>query len=278
MEKIEAQLEYPTAIVDDIRTYIKDEYKIDKGVDFSSILKELGNTVGNHSQNGKYGKIDLPGEPLTGIDIPVLVKHPKSKGPRPIIAIIAQDPLRNKNDERLPPNLQGNAIIGTPFALHYKEECYPQTAVYRRIIGDLLSFGDVYITDARKIYPIKKGLKEKDIDFLGKEISHIQPRLAITFGSGAKEYFDRINNKPDVINLLHPGKQNWDHWKQWIFEQAFSEAFNQKVAGFYTGIIAEFGITIRKMMFEDQQAEMPSIITRVVHELVERQSKLISVK
>ena len=103
------------------------------------------------------------------------------------------------------------------------------------------------------------------------EIKKIEPRLVITFGSEAKEYFDKIKEDFEkgggrVINLLHPGQQNWDHWKQWIFEQAFAEKKRGGSDGFYTGI--DNSISIRKWMFDDRKMDMPSIITDVIRELV----------
>ena len=259
-----AQLQYPT--IDLIKGFVQGIYNRSF---FSGQLESIfGNSVGKNTNNGKYGVISLPvQEPLIGIDIPVLVKDSKSVE-RPVIAIVAQDPLRNKKDTMLPQNPPGNAIIGTPFALHYMEKCYPQTSVYRRIIEMLLTKGyNVYITDARKIYPKDKALKKKEIDLLTEEIKGIKPYCVITLGSTAKEYYDKSGLKRRVINLLHPSQQNWDHWKQWIFEQAFYEK-----AGGKTGPYAGFAgnISQRSAMFDDQtlRKPMPDLIADLVGVLI----------
>ena len=189
-------LEYP--VVDIISNYINSDSvygNIINENDFKSLIVSLGDEVGQYTGPGHYVVLPLNKEPLTGIDIPVLVKRDK-QSERPVIAIVAQDPLRSEKDKNLKVfKAAGSAIIGTPFALHYKEDDYPQTIVYRRIIECLLSYRDgydVYITDAHKTYPRKKGLKRKEEDVLKAEIKKIEPRLVITFGSEAKEYFDKI--------------------------------------------------------------------------------------
>ena len=275
-----AQLQYPT--IDLIQDYIHSIYSSSSRIQID--ITVLGDAVGKNTDNGKYVVISLPDqEPLIGIDIPVLVK--KSRFDRPVIAIVAQDPLRSKTDKMLPVTPPGNAIIGTPFALHYNEEKYLQTAVYRRIIEMLLEEGyDVYITDACKIYPRKKGLKKNDeIDLLKREIiDRIKPCLAITLGSDAKKYFNKIKKLYEerggkVINLLHPSQQNWDHWKQWIFEQAFYEK-DRGETGPYAGIADSF--SRRSTMFDDQKFRdpkktMPDLIVELVRIMIENKLKEI---
>lgn len=224
----------------------------------------------NEQQPYKYGVFCANGNnSLIGIDIPVLVDDGNPKDPKEIIAIVSQDPLRNANDRMLPNSGQG-VIVGTPFALHYEENCYPQTEVYRDIIKKLLQKGyAVYLTDARKIYPNMKG-KKIGISFLRDELSRIQPKYIITLGSVAKDYLSVIKNrisKPGyqchkIINLLHPSQTNWDHWKQWIFEQAYYGTTGySKLAGM---------IPKRNGMFDKQttSSPMPSIITQIVDNLI----------
>ena len=257
-----AQIKYPT--IDLIESFIQGEYN--QSISPTAVEPVLGNTVGNYTDkdNGKYHVICLPiQKPLIGIDIPVLINE--SQPAKGTIAIIAQDPLRNDKDKMLPQNPSGNTIIGTPFALHYTEKCYPQTAVYRRIIEKLLTKGyDIYITDARKIYPKDKGLKGKEIDLLIREINRIKPRFVITLGSTANDYLDIIVKQglnTTVINLLHPSQQNWDHWKQWIFEQAYFEKVSGRIEP-YTRIANR--IPKRDAMFDDQITDMPKLIAELV--------------
>lgn len=148
-------LEYPTKNL--LENYLKKVVFNSSNICLCNSIKILGRATENHDVSGKYGT--FPSASFTGIDIPVLVKNEKSK--TRTIAIVAQAPLRSEKDKMLEGivNLKNQTIIGTPFALHYKQNCYPKTEVYREIIRKLLDKGFmVYITDANKIYPQRKDL------------------------------------------------------------------------------------------------------------------------
>lgn len=254
------QLSYPTLPI--FETFVQ-RYQ----PNISNLQNIVNYTLGDKfeqfdgQQPGKYGVFCANGNNnnLIGIDIPLLVKDGHPKG---TIAIVSQDPLRNAKDPMLPNTSQG-VIIGTPFALHYKEKCYPQTAIYRRIIIMLLKKGyAVYLTDARKIYPNMK-MKQDEITFLFDELSIIHPKQIITLGSVAKDYLSNLSNiTSPILNLLHPSQTNWDHWKQWIFEQAYYGTTGySKLASM---------ISKRNRMFDVQTTSlrMPDIITQIVDNLV----------
>ena len=255
-------LTYPN--LSDFELFVHDEYKINVNNLQNIAEKTLGYVFEQYDnrQPGQYGVFPANGNSLIGIDIPVMVKDGK---PQKTIAIVSQDPLRNDKDSMLPNSGNsgngGNVIVGTPFALHYKVDCYPQTAVYRDIIKMLLRKGyAVYLTDARKIYPKMKNSKQAEIDFLFNELGNqIKPEHIITFGSVAKDYLSNYSSS-HVINLLHPSQSNWDHWKQWIFEQAYYGTPN------YSSWANQ--ISKRNGMFDTQNTEMPRIIKEIVETLI----------
>lgn len=187
-------LTYPN--LSDFELFVHSEYKIN----VNGLQNIAKNTLGyvfeqyDNRHPGQYGVFRANGNSLIGIDIPVMVKDGEKDGePQKTIAIVSQDPLRNDKDSMLPNSgNSGNVIVGTPFALHYTVDCYPQTAVYREIIKLLLRKGyAVYLTDARKIYPKMKNSKQAEIDFLYNELKNqIKPdEHIITFGSVAKDFY-----------------------------------------------------------------------------------------
>ena len=203
---------------------------------------------------------------ITGIDVPIWVST-GSNSNKKTVAIVAQDPLRNKNDKMLTGVDFKQPIIGTPFALHYKQDKYPQTEVYRRIIAGLLNEFDVYITDAHKIYSrdITFGRdKKREIDTLKNEFTARKPAFVITFGTTAKEYVKFPNLK--TLNLLHPSQTNWDHWKQWIFEQALEG--NKKYGVDWATYAKQIGC--RKDMFGSYKPDvnMHEVIANIVLDMV----------
>ena len=249
-------LTYPN--LSDFESFVHGEYKINVNNLQDVANKTLGAEFEKYDNGkpGQYGVFPANGYSLIGIDIPVMVKDGK---PQKTIAIVSQDPLRNDKDSMLPNS--GNVIVGTPFALHYKVNCYPQTAVYRDIIKKLLHKGyAVYLTDARKIYPKMKNSKQAEINFLFNELNNqIKPDHIITFGSVAKDYLSNYSSS-HVINLLHPSQSNWDHWKQWIFEQAYYGTPN------YSSWANQ--IPKRSGMFDTQNTVMPNIIVKIVDTLI----------
>ena len=180
----------------------------------------------------QYGQLDLgiKEKKISGIDIPILLGDGNKK---PIVAIVAQDPYRNENDVLFNEIDKNKTIIGTPFAFHYKEEAYPKTKVYRKIIRSLLDKYDVYLTDAHKIYSnpewkYAKGERQKEKQLLLNEIKSLSPnlKLVVGFGGEAHTYIKKIENS---ISLLHPSQTNWDHWRLWIYEQAYNKKKSYKI-------------------------------------------------
>lgn len=178
-------------------------------------------------QPGMFETIPVNVTSITGIDVPILVTNDTED--KAVVAIIAQDPLRSTKDDMLAPFKPfANPIVGTPFALHYKQSVYPETEIYRLIIKKILDKGfNVYITDAHKIYSSQNAPKQcgkNEREMLIKEFDVIKPNFIIIFGSEAKKYvsgYITSTYQGKILELLHPSKTNWDHWKQWIFEQAF---------------------------------------------------------
>ena len=218
-----ANITYPTKdLLDDFlrKVYGDNELEIQ--------TEKLGVLTDNYDSNqpGMFETIPVNVTSITGIDVPILVKNDTED--KAVVAIIAQDPLRNVKDAMLNGLPFNNPIVGTPFALHYKQSIYPETEIYRLIIKKILDKGfNVYITDAHKIYSSQNAPKQcgkNEHEMLTKEFNVINPDFIITFGSDAKKYIrDYIPStyQGNALELLHPSQTNWDHWKQWIFEQAF---------------------------------------------------------
>lgn len=224
-----ATIDYNTLAL--LEEYLKGIYQHE--IDLLPYADNMGRLVGQYRDPVANCTINyIKVNSTTGIDIPVLVseKH-SSKG---TIVIVAQDPLRSKKDKMLEGCDFDYPIIGTPFGLHYNVDVCPQTSVYRKILQRLLDERySVYLTDAHKIYTQdkkKKLDKKKEIALLKKEFGENNPICIITLGSTAKEYINATNcSVKPILNLLHPAQTNWDHWRQWIFEQAFSGKKKYKV-------------------------------------------------
>lgn len=139
----------------------------------------------------------IPGQIITGIDIPIFIRSFKSDK---TIMIIEQDPLRNPK-VFLPIYgalvLSQNAIVGTPNALHSSKP----VNFYLKLVEGLTKKGwNVYLTDTFKIYA--PGLRNKkgrwgklEKDLLEDEIKRICPRKVLLFGSKAQNAYADVGKK-----------------------------------------------------------------------------------
>ena len=221
----------------------------------------------------QYGQLDLgvKEKKISGIDIPILLGDGNKK---PIVAIVAQDPYRNENDVLFNEIDKNKTIIGTPFAFHYKEEAYPKTKVYRKIIRSLLDKYDVYLTDAHKIYSnpewkYAKGERQKEKQLLLNEIKSLSPnlKLVVGFGGEAHTYIKKIENS---ISLLHPSQTNWDHWRLWIYEQAYNKKKSYKIN--WEKYANQ--LTIRDSMFGSENKDnLEDIISDIILDIIQQELK-----
>lgn len=92
----------------------------------------------------------------------------------------------------------------------------------------------------------------------------------MTFGNKAREYIMAIKNSYTVLSLLHPSQTNWDHWKQWIFEQAYN---NKKTYNVDWGKYAKV-LTCKQSMFDKTKDKMPDLIAEITEEMVKSSSNM----
>lgn len=157
---------------------------------------------------------------IVGVDLPILVtRDAPTAGSRPIVMIIAQDPLRNTRDFPGDP-IESRLIVGTPYAFHSGYYTTRRTKLYADIVQCVLGLGfDVYLTDVHKIgYTTEKnarwnsfGTLNDATKILAAEMQEQSPRYAILFGNTAKIAFDAaIKNMgtspppPHPVVLPHP--------------------------------------------------------------------------
>lgn len=159
-----------------------------------------------------------------GIDIPVLLE-PQTKNDK-VIMILGESALRKKNQLQ---DLDYNVFLGTPYAVHLTGDNYPKDCeVYKLIFDGLLEKGySLYLTDIIKVWSpdMKMQPGENDISIFRKELNNLTIDCIITFGNTAKKALESLRNQsqvnfPKVIELLHPCKNAWIHWKLKIFEDA----------------------------------------------------------
>ena len=193
-------IEYPT--LDLLEEYLGNYFN--SSISLGTCVASTGRKVG-HGEMCLLPAASIPGEDITGIDIPVLI--PACKSDRTIM-IIEQDPLRNPKEfsrKYSTSELRKNAIVGTPNALHSgKPVCF-----YLELVGELTKLGwNVYLTDAFKIYAPglrnKKGrcgLFEKKL--LEAEIKRVRPQLVLLFGSKAQEAYASVS-KAGIIEVKLP--------------------------------------------------------------------------
>lgn len=236
--------------------------------------QKLGSSTEQFDKNtpGMFETLSVDVTSITGIDVPVLVSSGNVSNQK-VVAIVAQDPRRDANDKMLEGLPFNQPIIGTPFAIHYKQSVYPQTEVYRQIINGLLNKRyNVYITDAHKIYSKgqKKGRNTQlEIKTLENELKGIKPDYVITFGTTAKNYIEKTSYIKDIketYSLLHPSQTNWDHWKQWIFEQAFwgKDTYNVN----WTNYAKKIGSRENMFGSHSNNPNMHKIIAEIVMDII----------
>jgi len=224
----------------------------------------------------QYGQLDLgiKEKKISGIDIPILLGDGNEE--KPIVAIVAQDPYRNEKDVLFNEIDKSKTIIGTPFAFHYEDEAYPKTKVYRKIVRRIIEMGyDVYLTDAHKIYSnperkYAKGEKQKEKELLLDEIKKLSPnlKLVVGFGGEAYTYIKKIKHS---ISLLHPSQSNWDHWRLWIYEQAYNKKQSYKINW------EQYAnkLTIRDSMFGSENKDnLEDIISYIILDIIQQELKV----
>ena len=261
------KITYPT--LQKIEEYLKTVYKNDK-ISLKDSIGKIGEKTEAHPKGNTsgYGLLDeVEVNALTGVDIPILLEGTNtSKG---TIAIVAQDPYRNKKDPMLAPFKPFiKPIVGTPFAYHYALSCYTQTKVYRLIIRTLLSQGyRVYITDAHKFYPNISGQRKTEIALLIDELDDIQKKYGlcrvVTFGKDAWDYINNSKYNNIQVPLLHPSQQNWPNWRLWIFEQAYFEQVNHIVPPYWSKFASQIGVRSNMFGSYSINANMDKIIARI---------------
>jgi len=170
-----------------------------------------------------------------GIDIPVLLKPtPNTSSDNPLILILGESALRNKEELAGIEKANANVILGTPYAIHLKE-CPPKCGVYRKVFDAILKKGySIYITDIIKIWwEEKKGNllvpNDKDIEVFRNELDILRNEInkniiIVAWGKKAQNGLEEVRKSQEVVppslSLPHPGQRNWDAWKLRIFEKA----------------------------------------------------------
>lgn len=186
-------INYPTiSLVED---YLTNYFKTGrKHLSRCSIF--TGNNIGKGNM-ALLPKANVPGEIITGIDIPVLINNSLRESANTLM-IVEQDPLRNYKHfltQYCKTTLLNNAIVGTPNALH---NIKPVT-FYLSLVTELIKKGwNVYLTDVYKIYaPGLKGKKDRlttdEINLLTDELNVIRPTKILLFGKEAQRAFSLVS-------------------------------------------------------------------------------------
>ena len=172
-----------------------------------------------------------------GLDYPVFIRKDNN---RKNVMIIAEDPLRDRNDTYLKPNKE-DLLLSTPFATHLKWAREIGLREYWQINNSLLEKGcNVYLTDVYKIWMMKDDLtikkKEKlPADFvnhlktcLKKEIEFIKPDAIITYGKRAYDALSsmELDFKGEKISFPHPSRTANGAWKKILSEHYINEVVN----------------------------------------------------
>ena len=215
------KIEYPTSHL--IQVYLQRFFN-NSFISLTSCISVLGNSIGGGNMALLPGA-NVPGQPITGIDIPIYFQS-SNKQSKETIMIIEQDPLRNLN-EFLPifgqQSLLHNAIIGTPNAFHSRPVKF-----YLNLVKELTKKGyNVYLTDKYKVYaPGLKGNKGRwttnEKNLLIDEINSINPTFFLLFGKEAQNAYNDIQRtlinlnqcKNNVVNVPHPSGLANKWWKQ----------------------------------------------------------------
>lgn len=210
-----------------------------------SVLKMLNysscdiKTILDTLKKGNFSYMKCPKESnqwnettCSGIDVPALW-IPKTEKSKKTIFLLAQDPLRNENywdlceDESVRCNKRSHVIIGTPYALHIKDEHRKRLnlniGIYRKLIERMVE-GElqcqVYCTDVFKYYPNDKRISDIDIKMLKEEIKKVRPNLYLCMGKSAQKAIDIIKidrikegiSEDSIIRTPH-FRARADSWK-----------------------------------------------------------------
>ena len=171
---------------------------------------------------------------LIGVDLPLFFKCPDPKAQT--VMLVAQDPLRHRNDF---PNFKfkdEDVIIGTPFAQHsskYREGL--QKVVFSSIKNIIDNNYHVYITDVYKVWMKMRKVKSHEYflkneceifgELLLNELDTIKPKNVICLGKVAEDFFSsspilkNYNLSKRNLYLPHPGRQNAQKWKKCLINQ-----------------------------------------------------------
>ena len=218
-------INYPTLKI--VENYLTDYYS--RRMSLSSCISTMGNNIGGGNMS-LLGGANVPNEPITGIDIPILINDSNAaKANRGTIMILEQDPLRRLSQFQTIYNtsqLQNNAIVGTPNAFHIKP-----VGIYKELVYNMTVDGwSVYLTDTYKIWaPSLKGGKkrwtDKEKDLLCKEISCIKPTIVLLCGKVAKNAYYKIqcSSHIEVVEVPHPSGLANKAWKKYLDTQLTDE-------------------------------------------------------
>lgn len=219
------------------------------GVTLNDYSKKIGDGFACKSANPKDAKMQIcPDSELkmqeyfasflksyrvAGLDLPILITDSTVTRTHGVIAILAQDPLRNENDyKKLSAKCGKNILVSLPFALQTKIRnagCY----VVRAITEKLLKCGwCVYVTDINKLYAAKE---EKQVikanerllqlyrKILMEELNQIKPRLVLLMGKTAQEAFGKLKIGAKIIKIPHPSGSANHAWTEIIKGKATNE-------------------------------------------------------
>jgi len=171
---------------------------------------------------------------LTGVDLPLFFKCPDPKAQT--VMLVAQDPLRHRDDFPFPDFKDEDVIIGTPFAQHssyYREGS--QEVVFASIRNIIDNNYHVYITDVYKVWMKMRKVKSHEYflkneceifgELLLNELDTIKPNNVICLGKVAENFFSKTpilknyNLSKRNLYLPHPGRQNAQKWKKCLINQ-----------------------------------------------------------
>ena len=174
---------------------------------------------------GKTGKVEYydfgRAEPITGFDIPVLIKNGDKSN---LIIIVGESPLRKGSEPKF--------LVGFPFAVDYEEEPY-QCKVYKELFNRLLEKDyNLYITDIIKLWNKSKSknlnVTPEDKEVLNGELtilSRMYEKIHILLmGSNAQKWEvpEKVENcEITKIEIPHMSQRNWHTWKIKIYEETF---------------------------------------------------------
>lgn len=151
--------------------------------------------------------------PMIGSDLPSLIELNNTCSNKPTIVILAQDPLRSQQSEKIE--------LGTPFGFHAKgcREHYRATKLYFKMVDVLLRKGyRVYLTDIFKIWIRQAGEQNRGIklgsnadrflNLLEAELKICNPVALITWGKQSAKAIQNLPLKVNSFNFPHPSGGN----------------------------------------------------------------------